>query len=68
MARGVRFDRPWKLGGWGLADGCVVLADGRLVGLEVEWGQKHPDTNVLKLWPYLKDDSALRVLLVQVFF
>jgi len=68
MALGVRFERPRKLGGWGQADGCGVLADGRLVVLEIECAQKHPDTNILKLWPYLEDDSACSVLLVQVFF
>ena len=35
--------------------------------LEIENTQKHPDTNVVKLWPYLELHKGTRVFLVQAF-
>lgn len=36
--------------------------------LEAEDGQKHPRTNVLKLWPYLETEPRVSVILAHVFF
>jgi hypothetical protein len=33
----------------------------------LERGQKHPQTNVLKYWPWLEDDTTRQVLLIQLF-
>lgn len=35
--------------------------------LELETGQKHPDTNVLKVWPYLEAHQGMVAVLIQVF-
>jgi hypothetical protein len=55
------------LGSWGQADRCVELTANRWVLLEVEGSQHHPNTNVLKLWPFLEEQLDLSVLLVHVF-
>ena len=65
----IRFvERRLHLGQWGRTDGECVLGDGTRLILEVESSQKHPSTNVLKLWPYLEENQSLSVLLVQAFF
>lgn len=52
-----RVDYAWKLNG------------GVWIFLEYENKQRHPCTNVLKLWPYMNDDSkeSRKVLLIQLF-
>lgn len=52
---------------WGRCDGLALLQDQTRLILEVENKQNHPDTNVLKLWPYLIENPAISVILVQVF-
>ena len=61
-------NRKFKLEGWGEADNFSYLSSTRLLLLEVETSQKHPNTNVLKLWPYLEDHEDQSVILVQTFF
>lgn len=56
-----------QLGTWGRADRCVVLTPHRWLLLEVEGTQKHPNTNVLKVWPYLEEHPELSIALIHVF-
>lgn len=60
-------DGKFSLDGWGQADKFAFVRDDFLVLLEVETGQKHPDTNVLKVWPYLEAHQGMVVVLIQVF-
>lgn len=53
---------------WGRVDDYSILSDQTLVFLEIETRQKHPCTNVLKLWPILETQLSFRFLLIQVFF
>jgi hypothetical protein len=60
--------RPFSLRGWGNVDDCVELGRKRYLFLEVEsGGQCHPNTNVLKVWPYLDANLGVSVILAQVF-
>ena len=52
------------LGSWGRTDGEATLGDHARLFLEVESMQKHPSTNVLKVWPFLEENKSLSVLLV----
>ncbi len=58
----------YRLDGWGEVDNWAQLDNGVFVFLEVETSQKHPNTNVLKLWPYLDDNKAIRIFLIQTYF
>jgi hypothetical protein len=49
-------------------DGWVRLTERCWLILEVEEGQHHPSTNVLKLWPFLEKRPELSVILAHVFF
>ncbi len=53
---------------WGRTDGEATLGDQTLLLLEVESMQKHPSTNVLKVWPFLEENENKSVLLVHAFF
>jgi hypothetical protein len=53
-----------RLNGWGDADNHVYLSDNVLVLAEIENGQKHPQANVLKLWPYLEEEKTVRIILI----
>jgi hypothetical protein len=57
-----------KLGDWGYVDMCSEICSDRFVFFEVEEGQKHPCTNVLKVWPYLETHGSHKVFLIQSFF
>ncbi len=66
---GVEFeDRCLRLKGWGSVDKQALIKPNHYLILEAEDGQKHPCTNVLKLWPYLEAEPEVSVLLVHVFF
>ena len=39
-----------------------------MILLECEKGQKHPNTNVLKVWPYLENNKNIKIILFQYFF
>lgn len=56
-----------KLDSWGEVDDYAVVRDDFLVLFEFEKGQKHPNTNVLKVWPYLDARPNLTIALVQLF-
>lgn len=53
---------------WGRTDGEVQLSDSTILLLEVESTQKHPSTNVLKIWPLLETNNEVSILLVHAFF
>lgn len=51
-----------------MADFCCVLPSHSFLILEIEAsGQKHPNTNVLKVWPYLTENPETSVILVHAF-
>lgn len=62
--RGARY----TLDDWGQTDDVADLSPTDLLLLEVEATQKHPNTNVLKLWPYLDSNEQLSIVLIQAFF
>ena len=51
----------------GQADRCVELGKDVWLLLEVEGKQHHPNTNMLKLWPFLERQENLSVILVHAF-
>ena len=65
---GLRIDTgKLRLGDWGEADGYAQVGPSAFIVLEVEGRQKHPCTNVLKLWPWLEEHPQARVLLLQAY-
>lgn len=56
-----------SLDSWGEADRCIELSRNVWLLLEVEGTQHHPNTNVLKLWPFLEKHPERCVWLVQAF-
>ena len=60
--------RRFDLGGWGEVDDFARLRPNGYLFLEVETSQKHPCTNVLKVWPYLEANPQIAVVLAQAFF
>ncbi len=50
---------------WGGPDGADTFHDGWSVFYEIEKGQQHPCTNVLKYWPVMEEDPSLKIILVQ---
>jgi hypothetical protein len=66
---GIRFtNTEFKLDQWGDADNFCALNENDLVLLECEHGQKHPNTNVVKLFPYLERHTSKRIVLIHYFF
>ncbi len=66
---GISFtNNEYKLGSWGDADNHCVLNENDLILLECEKGQKHPNTNVLKVYPYLEEYLDKRIVLIHYFF
>jgi hypothetical protein len=68
IAEKLSFDfqnEEFKLDEWGEVDFYANKND-VLILLEVEKGQKHPNTNVLKVWPFLEKHPSIKVLLIQI--
>lgn len=66
---GVSFkNEEFSLGKWGEVDNWAQLSDDTLILIECEKGQKHPNTNVLKLYPYLEENSDIKILLLHYFY
>ncbi len=61
-------NEEFSLGGWGEVDNWCQLSYDTLILLECEHGQKHPTTNVLKLFPYLEEFPKVHVILLHYFF
>lgn len=51
--------------GIGRADNYYSVNQDKHVILEIENSQRHPEMNVLKAWPYLKDNPDKEILLIQ---
>ena len=60
------FKKEFKLNCWGKSD-FYCYKNEILVLLEIEKGQKHPNTNVLKIWPYLEENLKQKILLIHLF-
>ena len=58
----------YDLNKWGQVDDWIKISDNTYLFLEVETSQKHPNTNVLKLWPLLEENQEIRIFLIQTFF
>ncbi len=66
---GIRFaGSKFKLDGWGEVDNWSQLENGVYLFLEVETSQKHPNTNVLKVWPFMDENKKIKIFLIQTFF
>lgn len=61
-------NRRYILDNWGQVDNWCEIANNIFLFLEVETSQKHPNTNVLKVWPYLLEHRNIRVFLIQTYF
>lgn len=61
-------DVEFSLDGWGEADNYTWLNSRTLILLECEKSQKHPNTNVLKVWPYLEKNTKIKLILFHYFF
>lgn len=57
-----------SLGNWGEVDNWSKLSDCALILVECEKGQKHPNTNILKLYPYLEENTDLEIILIHYFY
>lgn len=49
----------------GRADNHYFMSENKMLILEIEASQRHPEMNVLKAWPYLKDNQKKEILLIQ---
>ncbi len=66
---GISFkNEEYALGKWGEVDNWSQLYDDTLILIECEKGQKHPNTNVLKLYPYLEENPGIKIILVHYFY
>ena len=66
---GISFEnKKYNLESWGEADNFSELREDAILLLEVEKGQKHPSTNVLKVWPYLEPNDDITIALAHAFF
>lgn len=65
---GLRFGPPsLNIRPWGSIDASFNVRHNRWLLVEVEAGQHHPNTNVLKLWPTLEATPELSILLIHAF-
>jgi hypothetical protein len=68
-ALGIQFkNEEFRLSSWGDSDNHCRISDTTYVLLECERGQKHPNTNVLKLYPYLEEQPDIKIVLLHYFF
>lgn len=68
-ALGVSFhNEEFSLDEWGDVDDWCELSHDMLILLECENSQKHPNTNVMKLYPWLEKYPKVHVILIHYFF
>jgi hypothetical protein len=58
-------NEEFDLNKWGVVD-FYCYHEQVLILIEIEKGQKHPNTNVLKIWPYLEENLDQKILLIQL--
>jgi hypothetical protein len=59
-------DKEYNYGnGIGKADN-YCYQNGWLIVFEIEYGQSHPNTNVIKIWPYLDKTKNEKIFLIHV--
>ena len=56
----------FDLNGWGRVDFYSKGENDTLIFVEVENRQKHPQTNVLKIWPFLEENPSIKILLIHI--
>lgn len=65
----IKFENfEFSLEGWGDVDNYAILDKNTYIFLECERTQKHPNTNVLKLYPFLEENANLNITLIHFFF
>lgn len=62
------YNSEFSLDGWGDVDNYAKLNNSTFVFLECERGQKHPNTNVLKVWPYLEKNEKVKIILIHYIY
>lgn len=68
-ALGITFsNEEFSLGKWGEVDNWCELSYDTIVLLECERTQKHPNTNVLKLYPWMEEFPKVHIILLHYFF
>lgn len=68
-ALAIRFkNEEFRLLAWGDTDNYCRISDNAYVLVECERGQKHPNTNVLKLFPYLEESQDIKIVLLHYFY
>jgi hypothetical protein len=66
---GISFrNTEYSLGKWGEVDNWAMLPNDTIVILECEKGQKHPNTNLLKLYPFWEENSDKTIVLIHYFY
>jgi hypothetical protein len=60
--------RQFSLHTWGNVDSWMEVRPNCYVFVEIEASQKHPNTNVLKLWPFLEEELQSKIFLIQTYF
>jgi hypothetical protein len=57
--------KEYSLDAYGRADNHCRLNESLLFLVEIEMSQRHPEMNVLKVWPYLQNHEDQNIILVQ---
>lgn len=66
---GITFsNEEFSLNGWGEVDNYCKYNEDTIIFLECEKGQKHPNTNVVKLFPFIEENDHLKIILIHYFF
>ncbi|RKD12364.1 hypothetical protein BCY91_11975 [Pelobium manganitolerans] len=61
-------DYEFQLNDWGESDNYCQIDDNTFIFLECECTQKHPNTNILKYWPFLEENKDYKVILFHYFY
>ena len=61
-------NEEFSLDKWGDVDNFYDIGNNAFLLLECEKGQKHPNTNVLKVYPFLEEHKDVSIVLLHYFF
>jgi len=61
-------NEEFHLNGWGEVDNYFQMNNNTFLFVECENSQKHPNTNVLKLWPFIEENEEYKIILFHFFF